>query len=691
MPPDDPLEGLVLEDDPLTEEELAAAELALRDGQLLPGIGDETIHLSEEEKTWLAALLTGLCRGYEDATADWRKRLRDIRKAYNLVGDPARQGQSPGAQRMVSELTRADVNVASARITEGLTGADPPVAVQVANDQAEDIQTQELTKLAEEITAFFNGYGAVTKRDTWQPLLIQRTVKEGNCVHRRMWVTEKFSYKYLAEGGKIKGVEEERGRIRVDLIPNEQVVVYPPWETDPEQLDVMGHRSPMAPHEFRAFAKEKNIPEKEMLEIVADAKSGVTIHENQQENLADMDIDVANLNPFDGQIQVTELWCYLPVKEDGEAIRFQVFLYEPLEKILWIGHNVLHSVRRHPYFLTRYWVEDGAFWGSGVGHETIFAQAAKSALLNLLIDNLKMTANHVRLIRKDSPAEALQDQISPGYNIPVDEPSDFTTVKLGGELTEIYQALDLFDLMAMKVTGITSPIQGFGDPVLKSGASPSSLALLVEHAGKKFGQVDRNIREGLSQAYFFDLELLQQYAPEGVFYDILGPEAEFGTQRFRAPKGDLRKLLRIRATAPSATTAKEILRQNVMLAYNLWQNHMQALLALAEQAWGQENPARVTNLKLKLLRFTHELFSQIIRLLDIPGLTGKLPALGGDLETEQEERENSLLEQVQELSGILQQLQEQQQQGAPQDAESMGAPSGGPGPQGLVPAPEGLG
>lgn len=666
---------------------------ATRDGEFVPGSSEPEIKLSADNAERFSAEIWDICDAYDTATEPWRKRIQEINKAYNMVPDASRQGRQPGSSRLVSEATRANVNVAASRIIEGVMGVRPFMSVEVAASQGRDAATQSLVKQAKGIENFFDSYGPNEMRATkWTPLAILRLSKIGTSILRAMWKEEDKSYWYKDRNNNAQKAQRSSGRISVELIRCENCVAWPVWKNEVEDLDVFGHRSPMTASQVKAWAMRKGLaPEvrEELVAIASGEQPSQDKDENLQEDLKDKDIDISGANPYKGQVWITELWgrTALPGKERQGRISWQGFFCEELGRkkcLLWLGYNSLRSQRK-PYAKLTYWEEDGSFWGSGIGHEMLYSQAADTALLNLQIDNLKQIANYLRILKAGRMAEDMSDQIAPGFNLVTENPEEDVRIEqLGGDLSHIYQAMDRNDLRMMKATGITSPIQGFGDPVLKSGASPSSLGMLIENAGKKFGQVDRNIRNGLSDLYFFCLELVQQFAPDGIFYDSLdGESANIIIQgRFVPPDGDLRKVFRVKVRAPSATSAKSVLQQNLMIVYNLWAQHVQALLMLASDAFGMENAARLAAMKKESLRFTSDLFQQIVMEQDVPGLTGKLPRLNiEDEETESEETINALLQQLQMQQEEMEMMMQQMgaADGGAQGGAGMEAAGGQPG------------
>jgi hypothetical protein len=691
LPYEDPAEQLPSDED-------GEINLAQREGTILPLEGEQSIKLTKESEEELVRMLVDICQAYDMSMGDRLKQWERVNDAYNMIPDPKRQGQKPDASRLVSEMTRSQVNIAASRITEGIMGVRPFMSVEVADDQAEDMDTSEAVLNAKAIEEWFDSYSH-TELDAegWIQLSVIRSAKLGDAVLRILWDKEKWSYFYLDKDGDVQEQCETKGKITAELIPNDQMIVWPLTQNNIEKMDVCGHRAYLTPMQLREYARTKKIDKDLVKKLIAEARAGgeEKSTETQEKDLRGKDIDTNVANPYKGQVELTELWCYcgIPGQEEKGPQRFTAVFNEGLERLLWIGNNTLRA-NRHCYFDLPYWREDGSFWSSGVGFECMYPQAADSALMNLLIDNLKIIANHLRIIKAGSQAEAMHDQIAPGYDLVTEDPQEDVRIEaLGGDLSNIYQAIESFDRRKMNTTGITMPLGGMGDPVLKSGASPTSIGQLIEQAGKKFGQVDANIRRNLSQMMFFMLELAQQYAPEGLFYQSAsqGTAERLSQMRFVPPKGDLRKLLRITARAPSAATSKEMLKQNLMLVLQQTMTYIQTLIQLAELTWGETNPAGLLKLKEDAMLYQHEVYAAVIEQIDVPGLTAKVPKLGPP--TDYEQFMNDLIMQIQQLEQELEKVSQENamlkgeeiapEQGGPLAGNGGGAPMGpaGPGPQ----------
>ena len=157
-------------------------------------------------------------------------------------------------------------------------------------------------------------------------------------------------------------------------------------------------------------------------------------------------------------------------------------------------------------------------------------------------------------------------------------------------------------------------------------------------------------------ALFF-LEVLQQFAPNGLFYKRVAPDtaAKVETIKYVPPRGRVRDHLRLTAQAPSAASNRETMKQNVMILYNLLIQHLQVVERLGGEVYSQENPAALVSFKREILDFANLFFLRILELHEVDGVSPKLPRLHAP--TPPEQIINQLLTQLQQLGQQLTQLQ----------------------------------
>ncbi len=664
----------------LVDPQAATPEEAVDPDAKLPGTGEPALDLSEVQQKEIARYLCELLREHDDAYRSRWDREQQIEDAYAMIPDPKRQGPQPNAAKLCSELTKSQVDQAKARIVAGIMGTKPLMAVS-ANDP-NSLDSAQSVEIAEATEIFLQEYGFQDMRlNVKLPLKVLRACKLGTAVSRDMWTTrtERVCY-YDAEGNKAEETRES-GFLEVVLIHNNDVLLWPPDVEEWQEAEVAGHRARLSPGQFRAKCQEIGVPAELRDSIVSGSWEGSDQYQDSRAKRSD--VTTSGSKRLAERIKLTEIWYngFLPAMD--EPGKFHFFLHEDSQNLLYWDYNPLHC-QLHPYWPLHYKRVDGSAWGEGVGHELVFMQAAASTLDNLEIDNLKVVANKILVAKEGTQAEALVNEIAPGARIASENPKeDLVAVETGGSLDNIYAAKAQNMQRAVAATGLSSILQGAGDPTMKSGADASSVALLAQEGGRKFGDVDRTMRECLDAEYLFFLEVIQQFAPNGLFYKKVGEDTAslVETIKYVPPRGRVREMFRINAQAPSASSNRETMKQNVMIVYNLMMVHLQTVERLGMEIYQQENPAHLVEMKREIFEFANLFFKKILELHEIDAVSPKMPRL--EPPTPAEEIINQLLAQLQEMGQRLAMLEEMMGV-PPEQSDGLSQPSPQPGMEGAM-------
>jgi hypothetical protein len=617
----------------------------------LVGNPDGSLDLSEEALEDLTRQLMDTLRAHDAAMKSRWDREEEIERAYAMIPDSNRGGLVPDAARMVSSITQAFVDQASARISRGIMEVKPLMKVDPIVSAGQEGQIAvDLAKSAEQ---FYQSY-VMDDLDfeTLLPIAVKRCVKLGTAVVRAMWKTKRRAF-WTGGTRKVKEV----GYLDVQMPENHNVVCWPLNVIDAQDAVMFGHRNHLTEGEFLTIAAGLNVPADQVEQILAEH----TPDERAKNLLKNQDIKVSR-DDVAAHITLTELWCDYALGDETEPTKFCVVLHEDTEQILWVGYNRLRS-QKHPYFPIHYQRVDGSFWSKGVGHELLYVHAADSAFRNLEMDNLRATAAWVMLFKAGSMAESLSDRVSPGQRIITESPDeDFATKQLGGDLTMLQEAKQANYQDGVQVTGLASVLMGMGDPAMKSGASATAVVSLIEQAGKKFGDVDATVRDGLEELYIHIMETVAQFAPDGLYYTFLetADAARVRLLRFLPPQGDIARVFKIHAQAPSAAMNKESFKERLLALYQLTTAHINLYMPLAMQTLQQSNPAEIPRLQFQVCQLLQSLYDQVIEAHEVPGVINNAPDVGQQEPWDQ--ILNQAQQQVQMLQGQMQQMQQQLQQ-----------------------------
>lgn len=646
------------------------------------------VRLDRERQDNLMRRMLDICQAYDGSMMERRQRELQITRAYDQIPESEQAGQQPGASHLVSEITRVHTTTAEARITGSLRSVTPYITCTVVGSQVpKDADAELYMKIATAIQDFMAGYFYDMGLDRLWPQDIRRASKVGTAIKRIMWEEKVRIRRYRDRSGGLKDLKTVIGGIKWRLVNNENVIVWPLHETDCQELQVAGHRTWMVESAFVAWAKAAGVSAADVDRIVSITQAGGEMRPpEEEERLKNKDIRYsASENPFRGQVKITELWITVPLDDDDRSLdpRYRIVFHEDT-RILFLVENNPHWSGQHPYWKTPYLEEDGSFWASGVGHEVLYEQAAGSALRNILIDNLKTIAHHVRIYKLHSQAASHMSSVSPGYEFATEDPEgDFKTVALGGDLSLIYEALADNDARASRNSGVTELLMGRGDPVMKTRASASGYQQLIAESGKKFGGIDATMRTELSRMLMHCLHLLAQYGTYELFATILPAEQASLMVRIKDMPfvGLLDRVFKLECKAPSAGANEESLKQNLLVIYNMALQHVQAVLPLAQQVMGQTNPAGFMTLQSDLLETVSDLFAKIVELHQ----TGVAPPEIPGEPSPPEMVINQLLQQLQQLQMAVQSASPPTGMGPGGPGGS--SPAGPPGPGSMGPPP----
>jgi hypothetical protein len=616
--------------------------------------------LPAEDQERLAAELFEIIDGYKASTETRRKRWEDIDRAFNLMPDTERQGVGPDASQLVSEITRHDTIQAAARITNQILDADPLVGAFVIDDKAQDEETQMRLEQARDIQEFFEAYAPNEMRLNEKiPLSILQATRLGCSFFRILWEIERKTVRVRQRSGKYERKIKERGRVVWTRIHPRDMILWPLDGSDVQRdCTFVGHRTWLTPSEFRQAAMRWRLSQSEIKKSLV-AGDGDTDTDGEEERRK-KEVEPGH-NPHDCQIPIIEATVeHMLFEGDDYPERLMVILDENRQKILRLYRHPF-DYDRHNYIMIPYLKEDGMILPSGVGHEVIYNQAADTSLLNLYMDNLKVVANDLIVVKVDSRADQVRGNIGPGRKISTDDPEgDIRALQLGAELTQILEAIQENRGRGARNSRVTDLLSGRGDAIMKSGTGASQVQSLIQEGGRSFREIDRSIKSALSDGFMLSLLQIQQFAPNEVFYQALSDETaeRMVRHRFRVPAGDLEETFRIEVQAPSAATNQEAQKQGIMLILNLAREHYQAALALIADAFGEEDPQGVKLFKQKVAIFTNELFNMSVRLEDVPGL--RAPEMMEP--TDMQQVANRLTQQLGELQQQLEQLTQKNQQ-----------------------------
>lgn len=669
------------------EQGVDLAEIALpeeeedddREPEPIPGSSSDEIDLDETQRRQLAVRLAERLDTYfSTAMAEKRERDEEIRRAFNLLPDRASAGLGASTEMIVSGLMRRLTLQASSRLKAGILDADRIAKIRPIHGATTGPEQRDQLALNTEnfLTNLLQHGVRISRRLS---VALDDTTLVGTSVIRCGWRRTSYTKRFYNFDAKLEEKDETKETLDWKVIPNERVVVWPPHITDwQEDYEVVGYETTYSHSAWHAKAAELGLSEDEAHEVY---KLPGESDEDRAKRLSEQGIDFDGLGSMDEELDpvtISELWCNLPIPGKGmQPQRFVVILCRSAQKILRINWNTHHE-QWHPFFPIRWRIIPHSAWGEGVGHDIIYKQAKGSALETLQIDNLAAGAYWVNQIVAGSMADQTFDRVHPGENVYVSEiDAEFKPTKMGGTAPEVDAAKAANDFDASLDAGIPDVLQGIADRVMKSGQSTGATMALVEQASVRFGATGRTVKDDMSDLLSFSLQLVAQYAPNGLYYKYAPREAAEEVQLLRyVPPRDaaITELFHIEVEAPSMAASNEARRERYLMVWKFSLEYLGWLQQTALPLLQQENPAAIPRMTQEATSFAHQIARRIIQHSDLPGLPEELPEMPEPMPAD--EQINQLVQQAQQLQGQLEQAmgQNQQLQMQVQQLSGMGQP-----------------
>lgn len=643
----------------------------------------EGLSLEAEDLDDLAREVFDMLAAYDQASRGRLETEGEIESHYRQRPDATHGAQAPDSQVMASELLMSMVDQAKARLVENALGVEPLPRVRPIIKERSDVELANARRnVAESVEGFLHPYtmyhvGLQRKL----PLSIHRSCKVGTAVFRAEWKKRSRRETFWTDAGKRHTRDATEDGVEVQMIPNRDVIVYPGTSPNWQEAELLGHREYLTLAKWRRFARQVKLSPEQVKEI----EQGRTDRDDERvpnagfEHLREQKAE--EIDDALGRIQLTYLYMtWLGRGDDDEPKEVLVVCHEETRKILRV-YEVKDGTRR-PYFPIRFKKDDEDAWGTGIGHEVLYSQAADVAMRTLLLDNLAAGAYWFWQVRGGSLAEIVFDRPLPGQRMVVDEiDRDIKPTAAGGKAEGLMEAMSDNRFRAQQASGLPPVLGGQGDPTLKSGGGTGSTVALIEQAGKKWGEVDRSIREDLSDLMEGIYELVHAHAPNGLYYQYASREdASLVEMLFQPPRGSSALgMFRIAVEAPNATSSREARRHSLMTWWQFVNQHIQLELQLAEQAMGQ-TPGALAEYKTQVFELVSWVGRQIAAEQDLPDTEAHWPKPPepDDLRAQQLE---ALMQQLQESQQQLQQMQMQMEQmmgGAPPEGAGPPPPPGPP-------------
>lgn len=600
--------------------------------------------LSPEEKAALELELTEMLDTYDLAMKKRWDRERLIEECYNLVPQKDWQGGYEDSAELISESLMATCDQAQARLSSLLLSVRPFVRIKGIESLFPEADSTKIAEILENALDRYLRYEVGI--EDLIPLILYPTVKFGTSVVDIAW-------------------REDLSKVKWTVIQNRDAVVWPAWSTDWQEAEWAGHKTVHTLTSFRKLCTMFGVSPEDQAAIEGHATDKPT--ETQGETFGDLKdggIEVEQVSSLKqyGLVDVYVLYGNRVLGEGQTPRKICVLFERSTRKIIAVEENDQIS-GRHPAHPCRYKIAGVSAWGQGAGHESLNAQANDTMYQNIEADVLKSSCFPVYLIRPGSIADQVWDHPSPGQKIATEDPkADFEKAQLAdaAPLEMLGYARQANEQRKMTSTGMSAVLQGQGDPTQKSGSGTGSTMALIAEAGKKFEQIDRNVRNDLAKMCLHTLEVAIQYGQIAPLVKYLSAEdAELLVAAVTASPiqgGSISKSLRISIDAPSANNNTEIRKQQQLVVFKMVVEHAQVMIqGFASQILGATNPAAMIPYILSWEEILASLSQEVLDAHEAVGTKDKVPHAKDFIQQDvQDAQINVLLQTVQQLQAQLQ-------------------------------------
>jgi hypothetical protein len=635
-----------------------------------PDRGDLWDGLGEEGRKALAFELTDILTMHDAAVRDRRDLEDEIDQHYHMAAEQIHAGRGADSETLVSGLLMSIVDQADARIVDNIMGVDPLTRVDpiVREDDEDEVEQKKRQAFATKSGRFMHSFAMNDMRmDRKIPIVTHRACKVGTAVVHPVEVEREVYSRYV----DTKGNEQEQSKshfgIDAIVVPNRDVIAWPVDNPLWQELKILGHRSYLSLAEFRRLADQLEVSEEDREHI----ETGQPYDDALPHERGRVESESTELKEKLGHIQVTDVWLEHEVEIKGKKkfVKMHVILNEDTRILMRAATNRRPN-RRRPYFPIRYKILDDQAWGVGAGEEVLSCQTADTALWNLDLDNIAAGAYNVIQVRAGSSTDKLFDRVMPGQKVVVDTiGEDFQPTSMGGAALGLEVAKEDVVNRATRYSGLSPVLGGQGDPTLKSGGGTGSTVALIEQAGKKFGKVDRTMREDWSDLFQDVFETITLRAPDGVYYRYASPgdAAQVKMMKYLPYRGPVSEAYRVTVKAPDAATSREARKHSRLTLWQFVNQHIQLEMQVAQMVYA-DNPEMIRRHTEAGLQYMNEFARSIIEDHNIPTLASTLPKLPEP--TPQDQKINELMQQLQQSEQQLQAMMAQMQgQPPPQPGE----------------------
>lgn len=512
------------------------------------------------------------------------------------------------------------------------------VGKNTATDQ--DILWSDLAKATQEyLKAESAPKGLI---DVYQPTedAILECIKLGTSILYNPWITRtQPDFSFDETSGQILRNQETVlwDGLQPKNIPLEDFLILPNYADihGPSGSPLIGHQyylrrgQVIANYKQGRYRSNSERLAREKAEVLATPGGPVETLKDAQDHAENESDTTSNLRRDDYLFQ--DLWLRVQLDESGYEYSIFVTRHHETGHIVRIQPWPYETI---PYHALRYIRREGRFYGIGIPEMMESLQAGINTSFNQTVDNASIANMRGFKIKRGTGTshrflDTLND-IYPGKKFFVDNMEDIQEFQLGEVYPSAFQVGLEFWNFGEKRSGISDYNLGRESSQLgRHSTATTTLALLQENA-RRFDLYSKDIRRALGELGMQSIELIQQYRPEAGIWSTMGESAPLVSKAILDnPQHDIRKNLRIVATATSSEQSKEIARQNSLTAFGLLAQYLERVFQLAMFINNQQVPEPLRRLAYQMAEAGELLMRRILEDFDLAELAARLPQIQG--------------------------------------------------------------
>lgn len=310
------------------------------------------------------------------------------------------------------------------------------------------------------------------------------------------------------------------------------------------------------------------------------------------------------------EYEIYEVWFKHPIRRGGTPVKMQWFVHLDSKTALRKRYN-WYPMQLDPFDLCVYEEREHKIYGRGVGEISLPFQKEISTMHNQRLDSVTVRNAPLFKMKADS---LLPNFITfrPGSAVRVNEMDEIESLFTGQQ----YDSTITDEQHSLGMLRERLGLEDFSQD-MNIGQATSVLAVMAER-NRRFDHTIRRVRTFFTSVMTKCMLLYQKYYPDGRAVMVLGEDGQYVEMIMNFPDQALASGIGIDVTATTASSSKELDRQNKLALFNLVTQYYGQLTQYAIQA---NNPQLPPDMRMAMLYIVNALTKFIEDILEDFNLT----------------------------------------------------------------------